>query len=505
MEGHGMQQRRLLNTGLIAVTLLMGAVIGTVVSERVAATQEGPRPLVIPEPVELSNGFSAIAVDLGPAVVNIEVESAPVPVTDQFGDLFDFFGGPPPGVDPNVPEDPNAPTRRSTGSGFVVDAEGYIVTNNHVIDGALSIVVQFSDDTEFEATVVGTDVETDLAVIKIEVDRPLPIVKMGNSDAANAGDWVLALGSPFGFEQTLTAGIISAKGRNVPDSMQFQRFIQTDAAINPGNSGGPLVNMAGEVIGVNTAIISETRQFAGIGFAMPSNDVVDVYNQIITKGRVTRGWIGIQYRADNDALAAYGLDSGVVVTQVIAGGPAEAAGFESTDVIVEIQGQRIIDGDMLLDIVAAEDVGSVIPFVVLRSGEELALNVTIGDREEMNSAQTSIEPRFRGGREDGEEVESRLGIRVQAITRQVRSMPGGRDLEGVMVISVTPGSVAADAGLIRGLIITRLVAGGQFFDITDVDSFSAAEQELTEGMQIALLVRNANDEFAEAFLPMRVR
>ena len=497
-----MQHRRILNIGLIGVTLMLGAVIGTVVSERVIATQDGPRPLVVPSPVELSNGFSTIAAEIGPAVVNIEVEiPAAIDLADQIPDLRDFFGLPF-GLGPDDPDE-LLPPRRSTGSGFIVDAEGYIITNNHVVDEALSITVRLADDREFEATVVGTDRETDLAVIQIEAAEPLPVVRMGNSDASNAGDWVLALGSPFGYEQTLTAGIISAKGRDIVDELQFQRFIQTDAAINPGNSGGPLVNMAGEVIGVNTAIVSSRGQFAGIGFAMPSNVVVDVYNQIITQGRVTRGWIGIYYRDDPALLAPYGLDTGVLVDRLWSGGPAEDAGFESGDVILEIDGQSIVDGDMLLEIVAATEVGSTVPFGVVRRGVDLTLNVRIGDREDNNTAErASVGPRFRNGGEEG--VESRLGIRVQSITPQVRAMPGGRSVEGVMVNSVEPGSVAAEAGLVRGLIISQVVADRRFFDITDVESFREAERALAPGMPIALKVRDANNDFAETFFPMSV-
>ena len=229
------------------------------------------------------------------------------PFDDPF-DFFDFFGG-----DPGDQERPERGRRtESLGSGFIVDKAGYIVTNNHVIADADRITVKLPDDSEYDAKLIGADRETDLAVIKIEADRDLPFVILGNSDATNAGDWVLALGSPFGFQNTLTAGIISAKGRDVPGGEQFQKFIQTDAAINPGNSGGPLVNMAGEVIGVNSAIISNTRFLCRARVCDAFNVAIDVYNQLVVDGRVTRGSIGITYSANPDPalIRAFGLEHG---------------------------------------------------------------------------------------------------------------------------------------------------------------------------------------------------
>ena len=498
-------KRRGIFSALIVLTLALGVAIGTVVSERASATQDGPAAIRIPNPVELSNGFAAIAEALGPAVVSIEVvsnRSIRTSTQDFFDQFEDFFGfGSPFGIQPDTPEPPDQETvpRQSTGSGFIVDPDGYVVTNNHVIEDAVEIIVQLADGTEYEAEVVGTDPETDLAVIEIEADG-LPTARLGNSDAANIGDWVLALGSPFGFEQTLTAGIISAKGREM-GSAQFQRFIQTDAAINPGNSGGPLVNMAGEVIGVNTAIVSETRVFAGIGFAMPSNVVADVYNQIVTSGRVTRGWIGIYYTDDADTLEAVGFEQGdgVFVSRVAPGGPAEDAGFEDGDLIVGIDGREIINGDMLLETVVAMEVGSVIPFTVLRGDDELTFDVIIADRSESDTTQVSDAiPRPRRG----EDADSRLGIRVQELTRQIRTLRP--DVEGVLIGSVESGSVADEAGLARGLIITRVNVGRVRFEVTDVESFREAEAAMSSDMRIALRVLDPQNDFASTFVPMLV-
>ncbi len=501
-----MEKRRLLFSLFVVLTLAMGVAIGTIISDRVTAGQQQAPALTIPEPVQLSNIFSKIASDVGPAVVHINTEArirtsnrqVPNPFGDPF-DFFDFFGGQPPDQEPD-----QGRRAANLGSGFIVDQSGYIMTNNHVVEDADKITVRLPDDSEYEASLIGSDRETDLAVIKIDAGRDLPFVRLGNSDAANAGDWVLALGSPFGFENTLTAGIISAKGRDVPGGAQFQRFIQTDAAINPGNSGGPLVNMAGEVIGVNSAIISNTRSFAGLGFAMPSNIAIDVYNQLVADGRVTRGSIGITYNGNPDPalIRAFGLDHGVVVDSVVPNGPAESAGFLAGDVITEIAGRPVTNGDVLLEIVAAQKVGDAVPITVHRGGDDVTLVVTIADRAEL-FADRAGNPRPR----DNEAVPTRLGIRVQEIPAQARSLPGGRDLQGVMVLSVEPDSLAAEAGMARGVIISRIVAGRETFDITSVDDFQRAERSLESGMTVAFMVQIRNSQtqqFQTTFLPMTI-
>src|SRR5215472_5386758 len=324
-----MTKKRLLYLTLIIATLTIGVVIGTIVSGGVKAGEQKAQTLVIPDPVSLSNAFAQIASSLAPSVVNISTEAAPENPTRARGDRnrnqdprqldpFDFF---------NFFGNPDLPDRnekvRSLGTGFVVDKAGYIVTNHHVVDKATKITVRLEDKSEYQAKVIGSDEETDLAVVKIDAGRDLSVAKVGNSDAVKVGDWVLAIGSPFTLDHTVTHGIISAKGRDsLPGggSRPFQSFLQTDAAINPGNSGGPLVNMAGEVIGINTAIISDTRQSAGLGFALPSNTAVKVYNQLVQSGKVTRGGIGISYKVDqNSALCrAMGLksDCGVIVDSV---------------------------------------------------------------------------------------------------------------------------------------------------------------------------------------------
>src|SRR5215831_3393411 len=397
-----MTKTRLLYLTLIIATLTIGVVIGTIVSGGVKAGEQKAQALIIPDPVSLSNAFSQIAANLAPAVVNISTEAAPeTPVRNRTDrdrnprnqdprqldpfDFFNFFGA------PDLP-DRNEKVR-SLGTGFIVDKAGFIVTNHHVVEKATKITVRLEDKSEYQAKVIGSDEETDLAVVKIEAGHELPTAKMGNSDSVKVGDWVLAIGSPFTLDHTVTHGIISAKGRDtLPGSgnRPFQSFLQTDAAINPGNSGGPLVNMAGEVIGINTAIISETRQSAGLGFALPSNAAVKVYNQLVQSGKVTRGGIGISYKVEqNSALCrAMGLksDCGVIVEAVTPGLPAAKAGIREGDVITEIDGTPIANTAVLLDTIANTPVGKTIRVKVNRDGRETTIPVTVADRTEILQA-----------------------------------------------------------------------------------------------------------------------
>ena len=281
---------------------------------------------------------------------------------------------------------------RSLGSGVIVDPRGYIVTNNHVVDKADRIRVNLMGDPEtvtYPATVVGVDAETDLAVIKIDAKKPLPAARLGNSDAMNVGDWVLAIGSPFGLNETVTAGIVSAIGRNIVPGRQFESFIQTDAAINPGNSGGPLVNMNGEIIGINTAIYTSGGGYQGVGFAMPSNTVVNVYNQLISPDhKVMRGSIGVQFNAvPNPAVArVYGVNSGVTIASITANGPAEKAGLKTGDTIVSVNGKPIKNGDELVADISALKPGTTAKLGYVRNGKESTAEVTIADRAKLFAA-----------------------------------------------------------------------------------------------------------------------
>src|ERR1700751_2262651 len=372
----------------ILATLTLGILIGSVVSYGVKG-KEGQKgteaaPLTVPEVKQLSNAFTQISKQMEPAVVNINTESTiknphrrrsrPGPGDDDndngpggggggspFDDFFDrFFGGQGGQGGPGAGD----LKERSLGSGVIVDSKGYIVTNRHVIEKADRIRVRLQDDApgvQHDAKLIGSDQETDLAVIKIEMDRGLPTAKLGNSDGMQVGDWVLAIGSPFGLQATVPAGIVSAKGRNIVPNRQFQSFIQTDAAINPGNSGGPLVNMAGEIIGINTAILTDTNAYAGVGFAMPSNTVAQVYNQLTgPEHRVERGSIGIEFNAqENPAIArVYGGQGGITISSVVPGSPAERAGLKVGDTIFSVDGKTIKNGDELVADIASRKPGS---------------------------------------------------------------------------------------------------------------------------------------------------
>jgi len=506
-----MNNRRLLYLTLIVATLTIGVVIGTIVSGGVRAGEQKPAPLIIPDPVSLSNAFAQIAAQLDPAVVNITTESVveapartrggrggrqPQQPSDPFG-FFDFFGS------PDVPE-----KATGVGSGVIVDKAGYVLTNQHVIDKATKIVVRLDDKSEYPAKVIGSDVDTDLAVIKIEVGHELSVAKLGNSDPVKVGDWVLAIGSPFNQDHTVTAGIVSAKGReNIGggNTNGFQSFIQTDAAINPGNSGGPLVNMAGEVIGINTAILSETRSFAGLGFALPSNTAIKIYNQLVQNGKVTRGGIGITYQDNPQLLKALGMKEGVVVQDVPPGKPAAKAGIRPGDVIQEIDGKKTASGSILLDIVANEPIGKTVQVKINRDGRDMNIPVTIDDRNNVLPDETTSNIRPRG--EEGQGVETSLGLHVAPVTQDQARRLGLPSADGVIITSVDRGSVAEDANIDQGWVITRVSSGNQRFDIHNLDDFRSAEKTFKSGMYVAFAVLRPDprsNAYSNAIVPIQI-
>jgi serine protease Do len=460
-----LRERRALSTVVVVLTLSLGILIGTLISRGVrAAQQQGKasdaQQIELPAPVQLSTVFTKISKELAPAVVNINTESTmrsrtrqrTTPEgTDPF-DLFErFFNQGPLGIDP--PE----MRQRSLGSGILIDAKGYILTNNHVVSRADKIKVKLLNDSKlYDAKVVGSDSETDLAVIKIEADHALPVAKIGNSDGLNVGDWVLAIGSPFGLEETVTAGIVSAKGRDITPDRQFQRFIQTDAAINPGNSGGPLVNMAGEVIGINTAIATGTGSYAGVGFALPSNVATQVYNQIAKTGKVTRGSIGITFQSELNPLVlqSFGTDHGVVITSVQPDGPAAKAGLRQGDVIVSMESAPVKDGEDLVAKVAAAPVGRPVSIRYLRDKKEQEAKVEIGDRSVVFAERLGADEEAESAEATGTDV--KFGISIQNVTADVAGRLGISEGKGVLVTSVDPDSFAEEIGLERGDVILQV-------------------------------------------------
>jgi serine protease Do len=488
----------------ILITLTVGILIGTVISSGVKgqdkkSSSSDAAMLSVPSPQMLSNQFSQISKQLEPSVVNINTEStiktprrrrgAPNGDDDAnpFDDFFDrFFGGQ--GGQGGQGPGGGAIRERSLGSGVIVDPKGYIVTNRHVVEKADRIRVRLQDDPPgvlHEAKVIGSDQETDLAVIKIEGDKPFPVAKLGNSDSMQVGDWVLAVGSPFGLQETVTAGIVSAKGRNIVPQRQFQSFIQTDAAINPGNSGGPLVNMAGEVIGINTAILTDTNAYAGVGFALPSNTVAQVYNQLVGPDhRVSRGSIGIMFNAlDNPAIArVYGTGSGVTISDVTPGSPAEQAGLKVGDTIVAVDSKTVKNGDELVADIAARKPGSKITVGFIRNGKKQEATATVADRAKLFAARLGDEE--EGGSEAGPK-ESKLGVTVQTLTQEMADrldVPAGK---GVIAKDVKAGSFAEDVGLSRGDII--LEVNRQAVD--NEEQFTRVVATLKSGQDVVFLVR----------------
>jgi serine protease Do len=515
-----MTKTRLLYLTLIIATLTIGVVIGTIVSGGVKAGEQKAQALVIPDPVSLSNAFSQIAANLAPAVVNISTEATPEnPVRNRSGrnnrnqdprqfdpfDFFNFF---------DAPDAPNGNEKvRSLGTGFIVDKAGFIVTNHHVVEKATKITVRLEDKSEYQAKVIGTDEETDLAVVKIEAGNDLPVAKMGNSDAVRVGDYVLAIGSPFNLDHTVTHGIISAKGRDsLPGggTRAFQSFLQTDAPINPGNSGGPLVSMAGEVIGINTAIISDSRQSAGLGFALPSNAAVKVYNQLVQSGKVTRGGIGIGLPGDEGPALCRSLslksDCGVVVKSVSPGLPADKAGIREGDVITEIDSHKINSQAALLDAIANAAVGSTVRLKLLRDGREMSLPVTITDRAQVIEASNVSGGNGGPDRNDQDgSAQGRLGIRVRDITADVSRRLRLPSTDGVYISSLDPDGAAAEAGLDAGMIITRMGVGSQRYEIRNVEDFDRAEKSLKSGQVVALTVlRQRNGQYRSELVPVTI-
>jgi serine protease Do len=473
-----MKQQRLLSVALLFLTLALGIIIGTLVNTGVKADKQtavsnapGAAPLVIPQAVPISNEFTKLAKRLEPSVVYIESDYLPkagkrpnpnLPDEEDNSDSGDQ--GSPHSQDPSDlfkrffgKQEPRSFRKEGSGTGFIVDKNGYILTNHHVVEKADRIRVKLSgDDGEYRGKVIGYDAETDLAVLKIEAKHPLNPVQIGNSDSVVVGDWAVAIGSPFGLQATVTAGIVSATGRDLPTSQPFQHFLQTDAAINPGNSGGPLLNIRGEVIGINTMIATTSGSYEGIGFALPSNMAVRVYNDIIRQGRVVRGSIGVVWSKGGsqvDTLEAFGLSHGVLVESVSRGGPAARAGIQADDVILALNDRPVKDGEDLITKVADLPIGSTGLFTVDRNGKRMDFKVNIEER----SSVWKDRPEFAGARpgpSDGPQTQNpsqgKFGITITRLSDKERGDLGIDEKVGVKIVSVDSGSFADDIGLQEG-------------------------------------------------------
>lgn len=503
--------------------LLVGFVVGVVAVRNrgedqpaVATAQEAEavRPVVPPldggTPAKQQGGacvtctlpdFTGLAETLSHAVVNISSSSK----AEREGEDGRFHGSPrgqmpgfpgAPGQDPREFWEPferffgPLPRRRmperSLGSGFIFDKAGYILTNNHVVENADEIKVKLQSGEEMTAELVGRDPKTDIAVLKIETKEDLPVIQFGDSDAVKVGEWVMAIGNPFGLEFSVTAGIVSAKGRFIGQG-NYDDFLQTDAPINPGNSGGPLLDLQGRVVGINTSIFSRSGGNIGIGFAIPINLAKELIPQLRETGRVTRGWIGVMIqRVTPDIAESLGLKSaqGALVADVVKGGPAEQAGIKVGDVIVEFDGDEVKESTELPALVAREKIGDDVPVVVMRDGSEETVTIQIAemkDEEEVAAGETEA-----------------YGVTVQNLTPEIAESLGiDLDVQGVLVSSVEPGSPAEEAGLRRGDVIVEVNRK----PVKDVDAYAKELKEIGPGKTVLLLVRRGENTVFLALKP----
>jgi serine protease Do len=524
-----MKRQKLLSFLLLFLTLTVGIVIGTLLNTNVKADRQtvppgapDATPLTIPQAVPIANDFTKLTKRVEPSVVYIESDYLAKPGksgkrrNDNDGSEDDDNDSP----DNSRKGDPSDMFRRffgqkeprsfrteGSGTGFVVDKNGYIITNHHVIDKADRIKVKLSgEEIDYRARVIGFDTETDLAVIKIDTKQPLVPVQIGNSDSVQVGDWVIAIGSPFGLQATVTAGIVSAERtpRDLPGANQFQNFLQTDAAINPGNSGGPLLNVRGEVIGVNTMIATHSGSYEGIGFALPSNMAVKVYNDIIRSGRVVRGSIGIKWTRgtnDSDTLRAFGLDHGVLIDSVASNGPAGKAGIKADDVVIAMNDKPVRDGEELVTRVADLPIGSSALITVDRNGRKLDYKVNIEERSRV----WENEPKIVENRPVTPEpskgfTPAKFGITIMRLTPKERRDLEIEEKDGVKVTSIDPGSFADDIGMVEGDAILSINRQ----PVTSPDDVMRLQAMLKPGQPVAIRVaRGLNGSLRRSGAPQR--
>ena len=407
------------------------------------------------------------------AVVSVRGESKQS--ANRWNNLFERYFGMPPLLNPpnQQPRQPRQPLA-SIGSGVIIEADGHILTNAHVVDGLSDITVTTADGSEYPAKLIGTDKLTDIALLKIETDKPLQIVKIGDSDKVRVGQYVLAIGSPFGLEQTVTSGIISALHRNLPSEL-YVPFIQTDAAVNPGNSGGPLINLQGEVIGINSQIISPVRAFAGLSFAIPINRAMDIQQRLRKDGVIRRGRLGVYFRPVTEAdVKALGLPSkkGALINEVVRGSAAAEAGLQSSDVLLSVNGNEIADSIELPRLIGGFEPSEEVQLELFRQGETITVSAVLG------AIETEVP------------VALTFGLRVETLTGEIRQQTGVRN--GVIIVGIEyDDEMPKDIGQLRqGDIIMRITAGGRHEVVTDKEQFVQILKDITEDAFALTVWRN---------------
>ncbi len=428
-----------------------------------------------------AKAFARVVKDVKPAVVHIAVQST-VEMDSEYQQFFNnpfferFFG-------PQYRfQDPYHRKRQQQGmgSGFIIDKDGHILTNNHVVEKADKITVTLADKTEVEAKLIGTDPKSDVALIKIDVNHDLPVVELGDSEELEVGEWVIAIGNPFGLDQTVTVGVVSAKGRSQVGINEYENFIQTDAAINPGNSGGPLLNIHGQVVGINSALYSRTGGYMGIGFAIPINMAKFIKEQLQNKGSVTRGYLGVGIQDVDEGLAeSFGLDKagGVLIVDVQEDTPASTAGIKSQDILIKLDGIELLDSQDLRNRIAQTIPGTTVALDIIRDGKPLQLKVEIGEQpaDFGNVAQ--------GG--NGSNPLSTFGLVVQDLTPDLAEQLGFKGLQGVVISEVEPGSSAAEIGLKPGYLIEEV----QKVKVTSMAELRQVMQQTDASSRVLLRVR----------------
>lgn len=451
---------------LAAVCVLAGVGIGAILAGHPAVAQDEMQAAA-KAPEALSASFVEIARRVEPAVVNIDTLQASTDIAESDEDKADRTPSNP--LYDMLRRQPQPRPTRGVGSGFIIDPKGYVLTNNHVIDGATRITIGLLTGERFRGKVIGVDKETDLAIIKIDAPRDLPVMKFGDSNSTQVGDWVLAIGSPFGLDQTVTAGIISKKERDSQAFTNFQRFLQTDAAINRGNSGGPLVNMHGEAIGVNSQIATLTGDYNGIGFALPSNEAKFVCEQLLSNGRVKRGFLGVTLDSVRGEFArVYKLpdSKGAIVADVPPDSsgqstPAARAGFQANDVIIEFNGQPVLDSNDLIAKVAGTAVGQTVAITFLRDVDgkldRRTVSVTLAERPDFYARDEVVAPREKP--ESAKSSTGRIGLTLGELTPQQITEKHLDGVKGLYVKEVDPNGLAADVRpyeINPGEVVTRI-------------------------------------------------